>query len=173
MDEATYALLVARYQRLIFSIAWQFLRNREEAEDATQQAFVNVYGRLKAMPDINFLPYLKSTVANLCKDELRRRNTTLKHQALYIDPTQTEHPSPEDTVIERTQHHLLQRAMDALPDMYREVLVLHYACEYSYEQIAEALNQPLSIVKNRIFRGKKLLRDVYLKIEGGTTGEVP
>lgn len=64
MDEATYALLVARYQRLIFSIAWQFLRNREEAEDATQQAFVNVYGRLKAMPDINFLPYLKSTVAD-------------------------------------------------------------------------------------------------------------
>jgi RNA polymerase sigma-70 factor (ECF subfamily) len=57
--------------------------------------------------------------------------------------------------------------------MYRQVLILHYACEHSYEHIAELLNQPLSIVKNRIFRGKKLLRDAYLKIEGGTTGEMP
>ena len=173
MDEATFSLSVARYQRLIFSIAWQLLRNREEAEDATQQAFVNVYSRLKAMPDLDFLPYLKATVANLCKDRLRRRQTALKHQALNIDNTQTEHPSPEDAVIAHTQHHLLQTAMDTLPDMYREVLVLRYACEHSYEQIAESLDLPLSIVKNRIFRGKKLLRDAYLTIEGGVTGEVP
>lgn len=143
------------------------LHNREEAEDATPQAFVNVCGRLKAKPDVNFLPYLKSTVANVCKDKLRRQKVTLKHQVLSTASTQTEHPSPEDAVITRTRHHLLQRAVDALPDMYREVLVLHYVCEYSYEQIAESLNQPLSIIKNRILRGKKLLRDVYLKIEGG------
>jgi RNA polymerase sigma-70 factor (ECF subfamily) len=173
VDAATYSVLVARYQRLAYSIAWQLLQNREEAEDVTQEAFVKVYSRLKAMPDLNFLPYLKATVANSCKDKLRRQQTAAKYQVMFVNPNEAEFPSPEDIVIELTQHRLLQKAIDSLPDMYRQVLILHYACEHSYEQIAELLNQPLSIVKNRIFRGKKLLRDAYLKIEGGTTGEMP
>lgn len=173
MDAATYSLLVARYQRLAYSIAWQLLQNREEAEDVTQEAFVRVYNRLKDSPDLNFLPYLKVTIANSCKDRLRRQQTAAKYQAMNVNPNEAESPSPEDIVIGRTQHHLLQRAIDTLPDMYREVLVLHYICEHSYEQVAEFLNQPLSIVKNRIYRGKKLLKEAYLKIEGGTTGEMP
>jgi RNA polymerase sigma-70 factor (ECF subfamily) len=52
--------------------------------------------------------------------------------------------------------------------MYREVLVLCYGAELSYQQIADQLGVPLSIVKNRLYRGKRLLKDAYLQQEGGS-----
>ena len=55
-----------------------------------------------------------------------------------------------------------------IPFMYREVLVLCYGAELSYQQIADQLGVPLSIVKNRLYRGKRLLKDAYLQQEGGS-----
>jgi len=69
------------------------------------------------------------------------------------------------------QHHLLREAMSKLPDMYREVIVLHYSAGLPYDLVAQKLDQPMSLVKNRIFRGKKLLKAIYLEL-GGVQGEM-
>jgi len=167
-----YGVLVERYQRLIFSIAYQLVRSREEAEDIAQEAFVKVYSRIASTADLDFLPYIRTTVTNLCLDRLRKQRTVSRYIATSREDDLTEHSTPETTLMHSVEQKLLQEAMARLPDMYREVLVLHYAAGHSYEAIAQILDQPMSIVKNRIFRGKKILREAYLQIEGGVGVEV-
>lgn len=162
-----FATLVSRYQRLIFGLAWHLLRSREEAEDASQEALLRVYHQIELRADIDFLPYTKRVLSNLCLDKLRRRKVEQKH--LSPDP-EFEIPdwhTPEQVVMQAAEKRLLQDALQRLPAMYQEVLVLCYGGNLSYQQIADQLDQPMSIVKNRLFRAKKLLKDAYLELEGG------
>ncbi|KAF0197658.1 MAG: RNA polymerase sigma-70 factor ECF subfamily [Bacillota bacterium] len=167
---AEYGILVERYQRLVFSIAYQLLRSREEAEDAAQEAFVKVYSRIISTADVDFLPYIRTTVTNLCLDRLRRQKTAARHLAAIKEEDLTEHSTPETSMMRSLAQQLLQEAVERLPDMYREILVMHYVAGHSYEAIAQIIDQPMSIVKNRIFRGKNILREIYLQIEGGVKG---
>lgn len=162
-----YATLVDRYQRLVFSIAYQLLRSKEDAEDVAQDAFVKVYARIRKADDVDFLPYIRTTVTNLCFDRLRRQKTAARHLRATSAEDLTEHNTPEAEVMLTVEQQMLRQAILRLPEMYREVLVMHYAAGQSYEAIAQVLDQPLSIVKNRIFRGKKILRELYVQIEGG------
>lgn len=164
-----FAALVKRYQRLIFGLAWHLLRSKEEAEDACQEALLRVYRQIEQRADIDFLPYTKRVLSNLCLDKLRRRQVEQKH--LSRDP-ECEIPdwrTPEQTVMQSTEKQLLREALERLPSMYYEILALYYLAELSYQQIADQLEQPMSIVKNRLFRAKKLLKDAYLELEGGVT----
>ena len=167
---AHYGVLVERYQRLVFSIAYQMLHGREEAEDTAQEAFVKVYARIASTADLDFLPYIRTTVTNLCLDRLRRQKTATRHLAATFEDELTEHSTPETTMMHTVEQQLLQDALNRLPEMNREILIMHYAAGHSYEAIAQMLDQPMSIVKNRIFRGKKILREAYLQVEGGVRG---
>lgn len=162
-----YALLVERYQRLIFGLALQFLSSREDAEDATQEAFIRVYQRIEKNQDVDFLPYAKRVVANLCLDRLRRRQVETNYVARTHPTEVVEQQTPEGVVVEQDEKHTLQQALTSLPPMYREVLLFCYVSELPYQQIADKLGLPLSIVKNRIYRGKRLLKDAYLQKQGG------
>lgn len=168
-----YALLVERHQRLVFGLALHLLRSREEAEDVAQEAFLRVYRQISQLQDdLDFLPYIKRVTSNLCMDRLRRRRTENK----YLDYNQEieipDYQTPEQVAVRQAEQSALRQALDALPEMYREVLVMHYAGGLTYEKIAEALRQPMSIVKNRIYRGKKLLKDIYVRMEGGEPDEL-
>jgi len=167
-----YAVLVEKYQRLVFSIAYQLLRSRPEAEDVAQDAFVKVYQRITVNPDVEFLPFIRTTTSNLCIDRLRRQRTAAKHLAATCEEELTEHTTPESELMHTVEQEILKKAMDRLPEMYRQVLVLYYSGGNSYEAIAELLDQPMSIVKNRIYRAKKILKDLYTQEEGGVGNEV-
>lgn len=167
-----YAILVERYQRLVFSVAYHLLRSREEAEDVTQEAFVKVYARIRSTTELDFLPYIRTTVTNLSLDRLRRQRTAIKHLAATTEEDTMDYTTPESELLHTFEQRLLQQAVDLMPEMYREVLILHYVAGHSYETIATLLDQPMSIVKNRIFRGKKILKELYLSAEGGNKCEV-
>ncbi len=164
---AEYALLVERYQRLIFGLALQLLKSREEAEDATQEAFIRVYQQIEKNSNIDFLPYAKRVVANLCLDRLRRRQIEANYVAGTHPTEGIEHRTPERTILEQDEKQALRRALASLQPMYQEVLLLCYVAELPYQQIADRLQLPLSVVKNRIYRGKRLLKDAYLQKQGG------
>ena len=164
-----FATLVERYQRLIFGLALHLLRSKEEAEDASQEALLKVFHQIERQADIDFLPYTKRVLANLCLDKLRRRQVEQKHLSNDPDFEVPDFQTPELTVMQATERRMLGQALRTLPAMYSEVLVLHYSGELSYQDIADKLGQPMSIVKNRLFRAKKLLKDAYLELEGGVS----
>ncbi len=163
-----FATLVNRHRRLIFGLAWHLLKSREEAEDACQEALLRVYRQLKQQTEIDFLPYTKRVLSNLCMDKLRRWQVEKKHLQHAPEDEAYCADTPEQEFVHRSEQQTLHLALQQLPAMYREVLVLHYAADLSYLQMMKRLDQPMSIIKNRLYRAKRLLKDAYLKLEGGT-----
>lgn len=163
-----YALLVERYQKLIFGLALHLLRSPEEAEDITQETFIRMYQQIDSNSTIDFLPYAKRVASNLCLDRLRQRSIEAKYVSGTLPQEVIEEQTPERTTMEKAEKIVLRRALASLPNMYREVLLLYYGAELPYQQIADQLGVPLSIVKNRLYRGKRLLKDAYLQKERGS-----
>lgn len=163
-----FATLVERYQRLIFGLALHLLRSKEEAEDASQEALLRVFRQIERQADIDFLPYTKRVLSNLCLDKLRRRQVEQKHLSPDPEFEVPDYGTPEQAFLQTAEKQLLQQALRSLPPMYNQVLVLHYGGGLSYQAISDKLDQPMSIVKNRLFRAKKLLKDAYLDLEGGS-----
>lgn len=156
-DSEQYALLVKRYERLVFSITLRALRERAGAEDAAQETFLKAYLHLDAYnPEYRFSTWISRIAQNTCTDMHRRhRETTGMEEAEWMrDPG----PSPEDIAVDRERAETLRAHVSMLEEMYREPLMLYHAKGMKYDEIASRLNIPMSMVKNRIFRARRMLR---------------
>jgi RNA polymerase sigma-70 factor, ECF subfamily len=170
--DASFTTLVERHQRAVLGTALQVLKSREEAEDVAQEAFVKVYQILRHGETVEFLPYVRKIAANLALDRLRRFDVATRHlEKERSSVMDLYHESAEEVTIRRQEQGALRAMIASLPPMYAEVIVLHYAAGLSYHEIAARLGQPMSLVKNRLFRGKKLLKDLY-ENAGGVPYEV-
>lgn len=161
-DLQAYESLVGRYQRFVFRILWSRTgSSREDIEDLTQDTFVRAWERLGTYdPTRPFKAWIARIAANAAIDRhrsnMRRPPTTEIAEAENMVASGV--PDPASATISGEQRrHLLLRVKE-LPDPYRQVVVLRFIEEQSYEEIAEALDLPLGSVKTRIFRGRELLK---------------
>jgi RNA polymerase sigma-70 factor (ECF subfamily) len=156
--------LVDRYQRPIFNFIYRFFGQYDLASELTQDTFLKCFQSLRSFDQQRkFSTWLYTIAKNICIDEYKRR----KHQsALYLEdfPETIEGVRPPDSAANPQMQCILRedsgRLMDAIQDLEpdkKATLILHYFQGLSYNEIAEALNIPLSTVKIRIFRAKKAL----------------
>lgn len=158
-DENAWRELVRSHTRQVFAIAYRFSGRVDEAEDLVQEVFLKVYLSLaRYEPAAGSFPAWLATVArNHAIDCYRRRRlerarTSQEEESAHAVPGREER---QDRVIEREQRaQLVRRALRALPNELREVLVLCDLQGMAYEQIAETLAIPLGTVKSRINRGR-------------------
>lgn len=172
-DHAAFAQLVERYAGAVFNLAYRMLGNAQEAEDASQEIFLKVYANLARFDrERKFSTWLLSIGSNYCIDRLRRR----RFAWLTLDDTVLTIPNPgkgpEHSAIEREEHDAVQRALLRLPPAYREVAVLRYWHDLSYEEIVQALGLPESTIKTRLHRARRMLADA-LRSEGVVQEEMP
>ena len=159
-DVGAFEELVTRYQGIAFRVAWLVVRDRGEAEDAVQDAFVKAY---YAMPRFRagapFRPWMLRIVANEARNRGRstRRRDGLTMRAAAAEPGGAA-PSPEGAAIERADAQLLLAALDRLPDRDRLVVAYRFLFEMSEAETAEALDVPLGTVKSRLSRALVRLR---------------
>ncbi len=151
-DLEAWGEIVRRYKDAVFGVALAILRNRADAEDAVQEAFIRAYQQLHRY-DLSrrFSTWLFTVTANVARNLLRKRRT---------DPPQR-FPWPEDPVdVTRMEEvrELVRRTVWALPDSYREPLVLRYWHELDLTDIAAVLRMPVGTVKTRLHRGRALVR---------------
>jgi RNA polymerase sigma-70 factor (ECF subfamily) len=79
--------------------------------------------------------------------------------------------SPESEYVKKEQREMLNEVVSKLPDMYKIPIVLYHQQGLSYQEISDVIEEPLSKVKNRIFRGRKMLKDGLMSMrEGGSYG---
>lgn len=151
--------LVDRYQRLVYSIALNYLKDAGLAEDVAQEAFIKAYTHLRSYnSEFKFSTWIAKITYNTCMDFLRKHReiTPLDESFEVIDKEKT----PEETAISRERTKKLEVLMNALEPKYKEPLMLYHASGLKYDEIAEYLKVPMSIVKNRLFRARKMLKEV-------------
>ncbi|MDH4111083.1 MAG: sigma-70 family RNA polymerase sigma factor [Actinomycetota bacterium] len=159
-DVGAFEALVARYQGVAFRVAWLVVRNRGEAEDAVQDAFVKAYYALpRFRPGAPFRPWILRIVANEARNRSRsaRRRDGLAMRVAASEPGQVM-PSPEGAVLDRTEAEALVLALERLPERDRHVLALRYLLELSEAETAEVLGVRPGTVKSRLSRALARLR---------------
>ena len=169
-DDRAFAVVVRRYQRGLYNLAYRMVRESELARDLTQDVFVRVYGALgKYDPSYSFSSWIYRVATNLCIDYIRKRKietvsldapVSLRDDETVtrdvLDPTQ----DPERDLETAERQELLAEALDKLPEAHRMVLLLRHQRDLSYEEIARILEAPLGTVKARIHRAREAFRKI-------------
>jgi len=159
-DQDVFAVLVERYKDAVQNLAYRMLGNTTEAEDVTQEAFVRAYTQLATYKPVHkFSTWLLSIASHLAIDQLRRRRFLALplEDVPFLEWIVDVGASPEQTALRGEQQDEIQLYLQRLPSKYRAVIVLRYWYDFSYEEIAAALNLTQPLVKARLHRARELL----------------
>jgi RNA polymerase sigma-70 factor (ECF subfamily) len=169
-DDGAYERLVVGHQRRAFNVAYRFLGDRDEAQEVTQEAFIQAHrGLARFRGEARFGNWLMTITLNQCRNraKLWKRRARSKHDSLS-DPVgdpdsdlRRELPDPGPTALEgleqRQLGELLREEMQGLEEEFRTVLVLRELQDVAYEDIAQVLGVPVGTVKSRLHRGRGAL----------------
>lgn len=168
---AAFNQLVMAYQGTAYNVAYRVIGNGDAAADACQDAFLKAYQAIKQYRGGSFKSWLLRIVTNACYDQLRYKSrrpaTSLEdmtensddHSESLIDNEER----PEESVLRGELNDVIQLGINHLPEDQRVVLVLSDVQGFSYQEIAEIVDQPLGTVKSRLSRGRQRLRDFLLE----------
>jgi RNA polymerase sigma-70 factor (ECF subfamily) len=165
--EAFEALALEHFDAL-YNMAVRLTRNPGEAQDLVQETYLKAYRFFHRFePGTNIKAWLFTILRNTYINAYRK--TLRQHQQVdfdqvapfYIDPAEpaewTDHGSTEG-MLRHLVHDDVRRALEALPDEYRLVVLLADLEDFAYKEIAEIVGCPVGTVMSRLFRGRRLLR---------------
>jgi RNA polymerase sigma-70 factor (ECF subfamily) len=144
--------LVRRFQRRVYALAYQHLRDPDEAQDLAQEVFVRLYRNLERYdPARRFEPWFWRLAGNVAATYRRRRRTT------------AELPDVAAAVVARDEVLPLERALADLSEDLRLPVLLHYYVDLPLEEIASAMGLTVSAVKSRLHRARAVLRRLLVE----------
>ncbi len=153
-DAALTALYTAHYRRLV-RLAALLLDDLSTSEEVVQDAYVKMHSAWRRIRDPQAAEaYLRTTVLNLARSRMRRRQVAEKHAAKPMPDA----ASAEHGAMESFERQAVMRALRALPERQRECLVLRYYGDLSEAQIAESMGISTGAVKSHASRGMAALR---------------
>jgi RNA polymerase sigma-70 factor (ECF subfamily) len=152
-DASAFEPLVARYQRVVFGVALRLVGDYEDARDVTQNTFIRAFEHLDSYdPGRRFFSWIYRIAVN---ESLNLRRGRKPHEPLGAP---IEVAGGQARAVEtRETAAAVEQALEQLTDEYREVLVLRFFGELSYEEIAEAVGVPEKTVKSRLFSARQRL----------------
>lgn len=174
-DAGAFEVLILKYQSQIFYAAMNIVKDREFAEDITQDAFLKAYEKLDNLQDkTHFYPWLKRIAVNQALNHYERGKRMVDvededNESNYFDRLTTGE-CPEDFILKDELRKYVKFFVDALPDRLRSVVILREVEDMSYEEIADILNIPLGTVRSRLFNARQIIKERLVK--QGLTDEV-
>ena len=178
-SEAAYRELVRRYQRPVFSLIYRMVRDRELAEDLTQETFVKVLNAIERYrPEYKFSSWIFKIANNAAIDHLRRRELatlSLDGGPDAMTPDQVQATSLQlgdatesalDELEARELGTQIERAIGALRPEYRACIIMRHVEGRAYDEIADVLDLPLGTVKTYIHRARAELRESLGSLRG-------
>ncbi len=165
-DQTAFSSLRQKYHDSIYNLIYRMIREKDEVEDLTQEAFIKAFASLSTFNDeYAFSTWLYKIATNNCIDHIRRK----KLQTFSIDKPIESRDSdfafelpdtgtgPDQALISSQRKKMLEEAINSLPEKYRQVIVMRHQEELEYQEIARILKLPLGTVKAHIFRARELL----------------
>jgi len=169
-NEKAYAELMQIYKKPVYHVVLKMVRNPDDAEDLTIEAFAKAFRNLhKFNPEYAFSTWLFRIATNNCIDFIRKNKikTMSIDSAIKIDngdeitiDFKDNNLTPQETAIKNQKIEIMQSIVAKLPDKYQRLVTLRYFDELSYEEIATELNAPLGTVKAQLHRARELLYDM-------------
>ena len=162
-DHSAFTILVDRYKDLVFSLALKMLKNREEAEEVSQDTFIKVFRSLnKFKGDSKFSTWIYKVAYNTCLDRLKK-NKREQHVVPIDEYTEHEVKTIDnalDAMEQKERQQTIQNCIQALPSEDAFLMTLFYFEEQSLEEIAKVMEITPNNVKVRLFRSRKKLTSI-------------
>lgn len=163
--EETVEWLMSEYGKQVVRLAFTYVKQEQLAEDVAQDVFMKCYQKLDTFRnESSYKTWLYSITVNLCKDRLRSwsfRNIIIND---FFSHNKISKTTPESELLELESKSELSQSVLDLPVKYREVIILFYYEEFSYQEITELIGISNQTIKSRLHRGRNLLKK---KLEGG------
>lgn len=167
-DARAFEELFDKYREKVYSVAYRFVRDKEDALEVTQDVFLRVYLSLKQFKtQSRFFTWLYRIAVNRAIDLTRSRKT---QPLVGVDPSTLEQQvtasrrppaaNPLERAQERELEEYLERAVDTLSSKHRAVFVLHASENLSYKQIATVLDCSIGTVMSRLFYARRKLQEI-------------
>ncbi len=171
-DQAAFAELVKRYQQEMYAFLQRFVSDAAIAEDLFQETFVQVHRNARSFdPERRIRPWIFTIAANKARDYLRSsgRHTTqsLDHTlgsddgTTFLDLMESDVATPPEELSAGEDIVMVQQVMAALPESYREALLLSFYHRFAYKQMADMLGIPLGTVKSRLHAAVAAFAKLY------------
>jgi RNA polymerase sigma-70 factor (ECF subfamily) len=166
--EERFEEMVARQARFMFQVAFGLLRNRQDAEDAVQEAFLKLYRGDGWLRMENEKGFLARTVWRVALDHLpKTAERTSDVTEMHLAATGGAGRSPEQNVVDEDERAVLRRLIDGLPEELRQPLVLSSVEEMTSREVAEAMGIPEGTVRTRVMRARTELRRRFVAMTEG------
>ena len=171
-DQKAYALLLKKYRDTIYYMLLKMVKNKNDAEDLTIEAFGKAFRNLSQYtPKYAFSTWLFRIASNNCIDFLRKKraitipiDTTSENNEGYSGIViQATDLNPEEHMIKNQKAEELMEIVQQLKPRYRQLIELRYFKEFSYDEIAQHMQLPLGTVKAQLFRARELLTNIVKK----------
>lgn len=169
-DDHAFAVLMDRYRKPVYHMILKMVRNVDDAEDLTIEAFAKAFKNLhRFKKDYTFSTWLFRIATNNSIDFIRKKRLeTMSLDTSYQDESgenvtidvEDRNLNPQEEAIKSQKKELVQMFVTKLPAKYQRLVRLRYFKELSYEEIAKELNAPLGTVKAQLHRARELMYDL-------------
>ncbi|MEQ9424990.1 MAG: sigma-70 family RNA polymerase sigma factor [Cyclobacteriaceae bacterium] len=169
-DEKAYAELMDRYRKPVYHMILKMVRNVDDAEDLTIEAFAKAFKNLhKFKKDFTFSTWLFRIATNNTIDFIRKKKLeTFSLNSSFTDDSgdsvnidvQDKNLTPDQETIKTQKIELVRMFVDKLPAKYQRLVRLRYFDEFSYEEIAQEIEAPLGTVKAQLHRARELMYEL-------------
>src|SRR5580698_8078748 len=157
----------------VYSLARYLMRNPADAEDAAQECYVRALRHFDSYRGPAMKPWLLTILRNVCNAEFARRGRQAVPSDLLADdekadvePIWQETPaSPETALVREQDGNVIRRLVAALPQPFRDAIVLREINDLSYQEIAEVAGVPVGTVMSRLARARSMLRSAWNAVE--------
>ncbi len=163
-DTASFEMLILKYQSKLFATSMNVVKNRELAEDITQEAYLKAFQKLDTLKDREqFFPWIKRIALNIALNHFEKEKRVMDvenddEEGSFFDKI-TSGESAEDLTLKEELHKYVRSFVEALPDKLRVVILLREVEDMSYEEISEMMNIPLGTVRSRLFNARQIIKD--------------
>ena len=161
-DEQAFCDLIKKYEKKIYSIAYKFMRNEHDAQDAAQDAIIKMFINIKKFSfQSAFTTWMYRVTANACLDALRKRSPAANFEEFERLAVSAD-GNPSADLLNRELGEAIRKAVQLLPEKHIPIIVLRDMEGLKYEEIAEVLKISVGTVKSRIFRAREKLREILI-----------